>query len=101
MAADVFYNDLPEAERKIHLAGLVYQSKASKEAQAHFVAADVTISKTYIVCTKDRAAPVDGQRAWAEITGCNIREIETDHSPFLTDSGNKQVLDVIVDIASK
>ncbi|KAK6085502.1 hypothetical protein SCUP515_00609 [Seiridium cupressi] len=97
-AADSFYNDLPDIQRKRLLEDLVYQSKASTDARAHFVAADVTAQKTYIVCTEDRAAPPAAQRAWAQMSNCSIVEIKSDHSPFLQDDKNRQVVDVILKI---
>jgi hypothetical protein len=79
----------------------VHQSRASKNAPVHFVAADVTVPKTYIVCTEDRAAPPEGQRAWAQMTNCDIVEIMSDHSPFLQDDKAQEVIDVVFRVASR
>lgn len=51
------------AERK----GVVPQSRATVNAAVHFVAADAhpDVAKTYVACTRDMAAPVATQRAWA------------------------------------
>ncbi|KAI0132589.1 Alpha/Beta hydrolase protein [Xylariales sp. AK1849] len=100
-AAMSCYGMLPETERVAALDGLVYQSKASQHAPAHFVAADVKCPKFYIACKEDGAIPFAAQMAWSQFTGCNVIEIDSDHSPFLREATNKQVLDIIIDIAAK
>lgn len=74
---------------------LVHQSKASKNAPAHFVTGDVTVSKTYVVCTKDNIFPVEAQKALAQASDCKIVEIESDHSPFCSEGPRRQLLQVI------
>lgn len=93
------YNMLPEEEQWRAAEGIVYQSRASLSAPVHFVAADVTVPKTYIVCTQDMAAAPQFQKAWAEASGCRAVEIESDHSPFMDAGRAKQVIDIIVDVA--
>lgn len=100
-AASAFYNTLPESAGLIMADGLMYQSKASQWAKAHFVAADVTVPKTFIICSDDQAIPSEFQRHMAQATGCDIVEIKSDHSPFLEDDRNQQVVDIICRVASK
>ena len=94
------YNMLPEAEQWRATEGLVYQSRASLSEPVHFAAGDVSasVSKTYIVCAQDMAAPPEVQRAWAEGSGCHIMEIESDHSPFMDDARAALVVNAIVDM---
>lgn len=99
-AAMAFYNMMPESQHPLLIDSLVYQSAASQYAEAHFVAADVTVPKTYVVCSEDGAIPAAGQRAWAEMTGCRVVEIKSDHSPFLRDENTREVLDIIYEVAA-
>lgn len=80
----------------------MHQSKASIEAPVQFTAADVTVPKTYIVCTEDKSLPASLQEQLAQATGCNIVKLPVTHFPFLEslDSAMK-VVDVIVDVAGK
>ncbi|KAK7927104.1 Alpha/beta hydrolase fold-1 [Apiospora marii] len=94
-AGDKFYNFLPKVKRDEMGRWLVHQSKASKNVPAHFVAADVTVPKTYVVCTKDNVFPVPAQKALAQASDCKIVEIESDHSPFWSDGPRRQLLQVI------
>ncbi|KAK8080618.1 hypothetical protein PG997_008436 [Apiospora hydei] len=94
-AGDQFYNLLPKAERDEMGRWLVHQSKASKNASAHFVAGDITVPKTYVVCTKDNVFPVPAQKALAQASGCKIVEIESDHSPFCSEGPKSELLRVI------
>lgn len=95
------YNMLPEAEQWKAAEGIVSQSRASLNVPVHFAAGDVTVPKTYIICTQDMALPPAVQKAWAEGSGCRTIEIETDHSPFMDDGRANQVIDVIIDVAGK
>ncbi|XXG98527.1 hypothetical protein Hte_004851 [Hypoxylon texense] len=81
---------------------LVHQSKASLEAPVHFTAADVTASKTYIVCLDDQGLPAQLQESFAQMTGCRVVKIQSGHFPFLESTEKAQeVIDVIVDVAGK
>lgn len=81
---------------------LVHQSKASLEIPVHFTAADVTASKTYIVCLEDQGLPAQLQESLAEATGCRVVKIKSGHFPFLeSDEKAQEVIDVIVDVAGK
>ena len=60
-AKDALYNDTePELANQL-LAANVQQSAASFETPQTFAAADVGVSKTYVVAEEDHALPVDAQ----------------------------------------
>ncbi|KAI1776881.1 alpha/beta-hydrolase [Hypoxylon cercidicola] len=81
---------------------LVHQSKASIEAPVQFTAADVTASKTYIVCLEDQSLPAALQESFAQMTGCRVIKIKSGHFPFLeSEEKAKEVIDIIVDVAEK
>ncbi|KAI1806181.1 alpha/beta-hydrolase [Daldinia bambusicola] len=97
-------NDLPisEEERMEVARSMMHQSKASLEAPIQFSAADVTVPKTYIVCTEDKSLPAPLQEQLAHATGCDIVRLPVTHFPFF-ESGDspKKVVDAIVDIVGK
>ncbi|KAK6853293.1 hypothetical protein PG995_010105 [Apiospora arundinis] len=93
-----FYNFLPKAKRDEMARWLVHQSRASNNAPAHFVAGDLSIPKTYVVCTKDNVFPLPAQKALAQASGCNIVEIESDHSPFWSEGPKRHLLQVITNV---
>jgi hypothetical protein len=45
-----------------------------------------SVPSTYVVCTDDRAVRPDAQRERAALVGAAV-EVDTDHSPFLSDAG--------------
>lgn len=97
-------SDLPiPPDDKIALSKtLVHQSKASLEAPVQFTAADVTASKTYIVCLEDQGLPAALQENFAQMTGCRVIKIKSGHFPFLeSEEKAKEVIDIIVDVAEK
>ena len=81
-AAELFYADsTPEA------AAAAIARLRPMHAGA-FGAADAepawrSVTSTYVVCTADRALPPTLQREMARRAGA-VRELDTDHSPFLT-----------------
>ncbi|KAK7997123.1 hypothetical protein PG989_005163 [Apiospora arundinis] len=97
-AGEKFYNFLPKAKRDEMARWLVHQSRASNNAPAHFVAGDLSIPKTYVVCTKDNVFPLPAQKALAQASGCNIVEIESDHSPFWSEGPKRHLLQVITNV---
>ncbi|KAH9904558.1 alpha/beta-hydrolase [Xylariomycetidae sp. FL2044] len=66
---DIFYNDLPEGDRKQYMAGLLYQSQTSLTTAVDYIAADLEIPKTYVVCTEDQGVPPAAQQAMAQAAG--------------------------------
>ncbi|KAK7931177.1 hypothetical protein PG985_001889 [Apiospora marii] len=87
-AKDALFNDLPEPERSAWLAKLVPHSQDAFEAPLAFIAADITIPKTYIVCERDQAIPVALQEKLVEtVPGFRTERIHAGHSPFLSKPG--------------
>ncbi|KAI1095842.1 alpha/beta-hydrolase [Rostrohypoxylon terebratum] len=79
---------------------LVHQSKASLEAPVQFTAVDVTVPKTYIICSEDPSLPPTLQETMAQAAGCKVVKIEAGHFPFLESAEKaKEVIDVIVEVA--
>ena len=100
-AGNAFYNLLPEDERAEASRWLVHQSRASQTAPVRFVASDVTVPKTYVVCKHDNVFPVSSQISMAKASGCRVLELDADHSPFLGETTSKQLVSIIVDAAGK
>lgn len=98
-AGMAFYSDLPEEKRNALVEGLVYQSRASIHAPAHFVALDVNADKTYVICTGDQAVPAEVQKHFAEAAKCKPIELESDHSPWLKEHTKAKLVEIITDVA--
>ncbi|KAI1470713.1 alpha/beta-hydrolase [Daldinia caldariorum] len=97
-------SDFPisEEDHKEVTRSLMHQSKASLEAPIQFCAADVTVPKTYIVCTEDKSLPAPLQEQLAHATGCDIVRLPVTHFPFFeSGDSSKKVVDAIVDAAGK
>jgi len=96
-AKDAFYNDLPSDEADKALVHCVHHSTASFETAADFVATDITVPKTYVVCDNDHAIPVEGQKAMAGAMGegVQIKTIHSGHVPFLSEETMCKVIDIV------
>ncbi|KAI5868497.1 alpha/beta-hydrolase [Durotheca rogersii] len=93
---------VPQDAQAALLRTLVHQSKASIEAPVQFAAPDVTVPKTYIVCTQDPSLPAALQESMAEAAGCQVVRVESGHFPFLeSDATAREVVDAIVNVAGK
>ncbi|KAI1461348.1 alpha/beta-hydrolase [Annulohypoxylon moriforme] len=93
---------IPEEDRLGLAKSLVHQSKASLEVPVHYTAVDVTVPKTYIVCSEDPSLPASLQESMAQAAGCKIVKIEAGHFPFLESAERtKEVIDVIVEVAEQ
>ncbi|KAI1210895.1 alpha/beta-hydrolase [Annulohypoxylon truncatum] len=93
---------VPEEEQQGLAKSLVHQSKASLEAPVQYTAVDVTVPKTYIVCSEDPSLPATLQESMAQAAGCKVVKIEAGHFPFLESAEKaKEVVDVIVEIAGQ
>ncbi|KAI1097918.1 alpha/beta-hydrolase [Jackrogersella minutella] len=93
---------VPAEEQAVLKTSLVHQSKASIEAPVQFTAMDVTVPKTFIVCTADPSLPAALQQSMGEATGCKIVKIDAGHFPFLESTEKAQeVIDVIVDVSGQ
>ncbi|KAI1082914.1 Alpha/beta hydrolase fold-1 [Whalleya microplaca] len=94
----ILYNDVPEDEAQRCFEALVPQCQAATETPVTFVAVDLTIPKTYIICEKDLALPVEIQEKMvASIAGFTQERIDAGHSPFL--SKPKECAEIIIKIA--
>lgn len=79
------YNDLSDKEIAWAQKMLVPQSQLATEQGASFVAADVVVPQTFIVCEQDLAMPVAVQEMLiAAIPGMMSARIDASHSPFLS-----------------
>ncbi|CAG7557844.1 unnamed protein product [Fusarium equiseti] len=96
-AKDAFYNDLPSDEADKAIAHCVHHSTASFETAADFVATDITVPKTYVVCDDDHAIPVEGQKAMAGAMaeGVQTETIHSGYVPFLTEEAMYKVVDIV------
>ncbi|KAF4448236.1 hypothetical protein F53441_8343 [Fusarium austroafricanum] len=92
-----FYNDCtPEvAEESINTC--VNHSTAALETPAQFVATDITVPRTYVVCEIDAAVPVQGQLAMAGAMGegATVEKVKAGHSPFLVDDAIPKLVEII------
>ncbi|WP_326834916.1 alpha/beta hydrolase [Amycolatopsis rhabdoformis] len=80
---NVFFNDLPEEAARAAAAHLRLQhSSAFTEQQTE--AAWENLPTTYVVGTRDQAIPPEAQRRMAAHLGGKTLEIDTSHSPFLS-----------------
>jgi hypothetical protein len=96
-AQNSFYNDcVPEVARKA-ISECVNHSTASLETPADFVATDITVPKTYVVCEIDNTVPVQGQFAMvgAMGDGVTVERIEAGHCPFLNEKTLPKVVEII------
>ncbi|KAI0010037.1 Alpha/beta hydrolase fold-1 [Xylariaceae sp. FL0662B] len=84
-AKKIFYNDIPEEEAQRHFESLVPCSQDAYETPVNFIAADITIPKTYIICTKDAGLLPSLQEALVvTVSNFGIERIPAGHSPFLS-----------------
>ena len=96
-AKEAFYNDLPSDQADEAIAHCVHHSTASFETAAYFVATDITVPRTYVVCDDDHSIPVEGQRAMAGAMGegVQIETIHSGHVPFLSEDAMGKVVDIV------
>ena len=80
---NVFFTDLPEEDARLAASHLRLQhSSAFTEQQTE--AAWENLPTTYVVCTRDQAISPGAQRQMAAHIGGKVLEIDTSHSPFLS-----------------
>ncbi|KAG5762741.1 hypothetical protein H9Q72_009141 [Fusarium xylarioides] len=96
-AQTAFYNDCTPEVAKKAISECVSHSTASLETPADFVATDITVPKTYIVCEIDNTVPVQGQLAMVGAMGdaVNVEKIEAGHCPFLNEKTLSKVVEII------
>ncbi|KAF5536618.1 hypothetical protein FMEXI_10217 [Fusarium mexicanum] len=96
-AENAFYNDCTREVAKKAISECVNHSTVSFETPADFVATDITVPKTYVVCEIDNTVPVQGQLAMVGAMGdaVNVEKIEAGHCPFLNDKTLPKVVEII------
>ncbi|KAF5653298.1 signal peptide-containing protein [Fusarium sp. NRRL 25303] len=96
-AQNAFYNDCTPEVAKKAISECVNHSTASLETPAEFVATDITVPKTYVVCEIDNTVPVQGQLAMVGAMGdaVNAEKIAAGHCPFLSEKTLPKVLEII------
>ncbi|KAG4276003.1 hypothetical protein FPRO04_08122 [Fusarium proliferatum] len=96
-AQNAFYNDCTPEVGKKAISECVNHSTASLETPAYFVARDITVPKTYVVCEIDNAVPVQGQLAMVGAMGdtVSVEKIEAGHCPFLSEKTLPKVVEII------
>ncbi|KAG7115357.1 hypothetical protein HYQ45_016339 [Verticillium longisporum] len=95
-ARDALFNDCDTETADQLVAGAVYQSTASFETPTTFAAADVAVSKTYVVCEDDHALPLDAQLAMITALGnVTVIRVHSGHCVQLNKELVPKSLDVI------
>lgn len=83
-AKQSIYGDVAEDERQKYWEAVVLQSQDAFEVPVPYSASDLTIPKSYMVCTKDECVPGFLQEQLAEGLGFKVEKIEAAHMPFLS-----------------
>ncbi|KAK3935772.1 Alpha/beta hydrolase fold-1 [Diplogelasinospora grovesii] len=84
-AQPIFCNDFTEEDTKKAFSLLLPQSQDSFETPADFVASDITIPKTYVICELDQVFPVPLQEMLVKSTpGLKEARIHASHGPFVS-----------------
>lgn len=93
-----FYGACPEEEAKRCFDLLLPHSQDAFETGCNFVAADVTIPKTFFICETDQAFPLPVQEQLVKgVPGMKEVRLASDHSPFL--GRPQEMANMLVDIA--
>lgn len=78
------YSDATEEEQRKAFAMTLPHSQDAFETPVNFIATDITISKTYLICEDDQVFPPALQRHLAKSTpGMKEASISAGHCPFL------------------
>lgn len=84
-AKQKFYNDLSESEAQKLFESLLPHSQDAFETPSYFTPADITISKTYVICEKDQILSLELQNQLvAQTPGLRAEPIDAGHCPFLS-----------------
>lgn len=84
-AAHFLYNGVPEAEASRAVGHIVPEPTAPHAEPIHLGPAFADVPKSYIRCTEDRMIPADDQQRFAARGGAERYDMQTGHSPFLSD----------------
>lgn len=87
-AANVFYNDLPEAQQQKWYAGTRTQASATMTAKAA-ATSWMEIPTSYLLCENDLAIPPQAQEGMTEMAKgmggeVEVTRVKSGHSPFLS-----------------
>lgn len=94
-AKAAIYGDYDEAAQQQMYEMLLPHSQDAFETPCDFVAADIVIPKTYVVCERDSLVlPALQEQLVASIPGMKEVRIDAGHHPFV--SRAKEVADIIV-----
>ena len=95
-AGEVFYNDLPDADRGFAVSRLANQSLAPFSTPVRVTEENWgSVTRHYIECVRDRVISLDCQREMQSRSPCRtVTTLDTSHSPFLSAPG--QLLDPLL-----
>ncbi|KAM0430872.1 hypothetical protein ACHAPT_005504 [Fusarium lateritium] len=94
----MLYNDTTEEEARKVYANLLPHSQDAFETGIDFIATDITIPKTYLICENDLVFPLALQEQLVKSTpGMKEARIAAGHSPFLGKS--PETCKILVEIA--
>jgi pimeloyl-ACP methyl ester carboxylesterase len=82
----VLFSDLQGSheEQAKYWEGVVTHSQDAFEIPVTFSAADISIPKSYLICTQDQCVPGPLQEQLAESLGFKAERIDAGHFPFLS-----------------
>ena len=97
-AKHAFYNDLPDEEAQALYEKLNHHALSAFETPVDYVASDLTVPSTYLICENDAVLPVQFQDMLvSNIPGMKSERCTAGHSPFL--SQPDRTVEVIVKVA--
>lgn len=83
-AKSVLFGGLSEEEQQKYFKGAALMSQDAFETPVPFSAADLTIPKSYLVCTLDECVPGPLQEKLAKELGFTFEKMDCGHFPFLS-----------------
>jgi len=99
-ALEAFYNDLPKDEAEAHFKKLAKQSLVAFETPVNFVAADLKVPSTYMICEKDALlVPAFQEALSGAVPGMKTERCPAGHSPFF--SQPDRTVEVLVKVAEE
>jgi hypothetical protein len=94
----MLYNDTTEEEARKVYANVLPHSQDAFETGIDFIATEITIPKTYLICENDLIFPLALQEQLVKLTpGMKERRIAAGHSPFLGKS--PETCKILIEIA--
>lgn len=96
VAKTAFYSDLPPAAQSAAWAKLLKaHSRASLCAFPTFIASDITVPKTYVLCELDKAFDPAHQEVFTQVGKFDtVVRIESGHAPLL--SMPERIVEIVV-----